>query len=329
MAIYNNIQALNEAMKMAMRKNENIVVYGEDAGFEGGVFRATAGIQKEFGEQRCFDAPIAEAVMVGVAVGMAINGLKPIVELQFSGFSYPAFQQIMTQVARMRNRSRGRFTCPMVIRLPMGGGINALEHHSEALEALFSHIPGLKVVLPSTPYDTKGLMLAALAANDPILFMEPKKIYRAFKQEVPDEYYEVEIGKAYKVQEGSDVTLVTYGAQVRDCENTIATLTQQNANISVELIDLRTIKPIDEEMIITSVKKTGRLIVAHEAVKSYSVASEIVTLVTEKCFEYLKTPPIRVTNYDITVPLANGEKYGLVTEAKIIDAIKNSMNFKY
>ena len=321
-----NIEALNMALEQMMEKDDSIVVYGEDVGFEGGVFRATAGLQAKFGKDRVFNSPLAEALIAGTAIGMSWAGIKPVVEMQFSGFSYPAFQQMMTHAARYRNRTRGRFTVPMVMRMPMGGGVKALEHHSEALEALYSHIPGLKVVLPSTPYDTKGLMIAAIKDPDPVIFFEHKKIYRAFKQEIPEEMYEIEIGKANIVSPGTDVTIVTYGANVHDCIKVLQTL---NGKYSVELIDLRTIQPWDRETIVESVKKTGKLIVVHEAVKSFSISAEIITHVTEKCFEYLTCPPERVTGYDITVPYAKGEHYHAVTPEKIIARIEKVMNFKF
>ena len=233
--------------------------------------------------------------MAGVGVGAAVYGLRPVVEMQFQGFSYPAFQQIMTHAARLRNRSRGRFSVPMVIRMPMGGGVRALEHHSEAIEALFAHIPGLKVIMPSTPYDTKGLMISAIKDNDTVIFLEPKKLYRSFKQDIPTEAYEIPIGKANVIKEGSSLTLVTYGAQVQDSIKAIQALMETNPEIDVELIDLRTISPIDNKTIIDSVKKTGRLLVVHEAVKSFSVSSEIIARVNEKAFESLIAPPTRLT----------------------------------
>lgn len=248
----NNIGAVTDALALMMEKDPTVVLWGEDAGFEGGVFRATEGLQKQFGISRVFDAPIAEATIAGVGVGAALYGLKPVVEMQFQGFSYPAFQQLMAHAARYRNRTRGRFTVPMVVRMPMAGGVRALEHHSEAIEALYAHIPGLKVVMPSTPYDTKGLLIAAINDPDPVIFLEPKKIYRSFKQEVPAGIYEVEIGKANVLVEGSDLTLVTYGAQVHEA---LAALKQLNGEYSVELIDLRTISPLDTDTIINSVKK--------------------------------------------------------------------------
>ncbi|UVD81511.1 alpha-ketoacid dehydrogenase subunit beta [Mycoplasma iguanae] len=325
----NNIGALTHAIDLMMEEDETVVLWGQDAGFEGGVFRATEGLQKKYGEQRVWDTPIAEAAMMGVGVGAAISGLKPIVEMQFQGFSYPAFQQLMTHAARYRNRSRGRFTCPLVLRMPMAGGVRALEHHSEAIEALYAHIPGIKVVMPATPYDTKGLLIAALKDPDPVVFLEPKSIYRSFKQEIPAEIYEVEIGKANVLKEGKDLTIVTYGKQVHDCLAALKELHQTNPEWDIELIDLRTIKPIDTETIINSVKKTGRLLVVHEAVKSFSVSAEIITRVNEKAFEYLKAPLTRLTGWDITVPLARGEKYHALDVEKVKVKIQELMNFKF
>lgn len=321
----NNIGAVTDALALMMEKDPTVVLWGEDTGFEGGVFRATEGLQKQFGISRVFDAPIAEATIAGVGVGAALYGLKPVVEMQFQGFSYPAFQQLMAHAARYRNRTRGRFTVPMVVRMPMAGGVRALEHHSEAIEALYAHIPGLKVVMPSTPYDTKGLLIAAINDPDPVIFLEPKKIYRSFKQEVPAGIYEVEIGKANVLVEGSDLTLVTYGAQVHEA---LAALKQLNGEYSVELIDLRTISPLDTDTIINSVKKTGRLLVVHEAVKSFSVSAEIITRVNEKAFEFLLAPPARLTGYDITVPLARGEGFHAINDKKILNKIKEVMSFE-
>ncbi|AHH45282.1 alpha-ketoacid dehydrogenase subunit beta [Mesomycoplasma bovoculi] len=316
----NNIGAVTNALELMMAKDSRVVLWGEDAGFEGGVFRATEGLQKKFGVERVFDAPIAEAAIAGVAIGAAIAGLRPVIEMQFQGFSYPAFQQMFTHAARYRNRSRSRFTVPMVMRMPMAGGVRALEHHSEAIEALFAHIPGLKVVMPSTPYDTKGLLIAAINDPDPVIFLEPKKIYRAFKQEVPEGIYEVPIGKAAVVKPGKDLTIVTYGAQVH--ESIAAIKDEALAKYDIELIDLRTIKPLDAETIIESVKKTGKILVVHEAVKSFSVSAEIITLVNEKAFDYLDAPPARLTGYDITVPLAKGENFHAISKEKIIAKVK-------
>ncbi|MFA6988399.1 MAG: alpha-ketoacid dehydrogenase subunit beta [Acholeplasmataceae bacterium] len=299
------LEAINQALDMALENDENVVVFGEDAGYEGGVFRVTAGLQKKYGKERVFDTPIAEDAIIGSAIGMAINGLKPVAEIQFDGFIFPGYNQLVTHAARFRNRSRGQFTVPMVVRVPVGGGIRALEHHSESLETILGHIPGLKVVIPSTPYDAKGLLLAAIKDPDPVIFMEPKRIYRAGKQDVPEGYYEVPIGKANVVKEGTDITVVAWGALVREVEKAVKDL----EGISVEIIDLRTISPIDEETIINSVKKTGRFMVVHEAVKSYGPAAELITLVNEKAFYYLEAAPVRITGFDITVPLARGEQY--------------------
>ena len=325
----NNIEALNQAIRQAMKEDENVVLWGEDNGQEGGVFRATQGLQEEFGEARAFDAPIAEAAMAGIGVGAAIYGMRPVVEMQFQGFSLPGLQQIIAHAARLRNRSRGRFTVPLVVRMPMGGGVRALEHHSEAIEALFAHIPGLKVVMPSTPVDTKGLMISAIKDNDTVIFLEPKKLYRSFKQEVPEEMFEIEIGKANVIKEGKSITLVTYGAQVHDSIEAIQELIKTNPEIDVELIDLRTISPIDTETIINSVKKTGRLLVTHEAVKSFSVSAEIISRVNEGAFTSLLAPPTRLTGWDITVPLAKGEGYHSITKERIKDKIIEVMSFEY
>lgn len=320
----NNIEALNNALDIALGTNENVVLYGQDAGFEGGVFRATKGLQAKYGVDRVWDAPIAEAAMVGSGVGAAIAGLIPIVEIQFSGFSFPGMMQFFAHAARYRARTRGVRNVPMVLRMPMGGGIRALEHHSETLEAVYSHIPGIKVVMPATPYDVKGLMLAAINDPDPVVFFEPKKIYRAFRQEIPAEAYTVKIGEANIIQEGTDLTLVTYGPNVIECWNLINEA--EIANIcSVELIDLRTIKPWDRQTVINSVKKTGRLLVVHEAVKTFGVGAEIITTVNEKAFSSLKAAPKRVTGFDVTVPLAKGEHIQFNLDARIKDAIKEIM----
>ncbi|MFL1043491.1 alpha-ketoacid dehydrogenase subunit beta [Mycoplasmopsis synoviae] len=322
----NNIEALNDALFTAMRKDPKTVLFGEDAGFEGGVFRATQGLQAEFGPERVFDTPIAEAAIAGVAVGAAMAGLHPIIEMQFQGFSYASFQQMFTHAARIRNRSRGRFTSPLVLRMPMGGGVRALEHHSEAIEALFAHIPGIKVVMPAFPYDTKGLLLAAVNDPDPVVFLEPKKIYRAGKQEIPAGEYTVVIGKANVLKQGTDLTLVTYGAQVHAAIEAVQKL---GDSVSVELIDLRTIKPLDLPTVVESVKKTGRLLVVHEAVRSFSVSSELMAAVNERAFEYLKAPLARLTGYDITVPLAKGEVYHAISADKIVDKVKEVTSFKF
>lgn len=321
----NIVQAVNQALMNEMENDPTVVVYGEDVGVEGGVFRATVGLQEKFGKMRAFDSPLAESAIVGTAVGMAINGLKPVVELQFMGFSYPAFNQIISHVARMRNRSRGRYTLPMVIRAPYGGGIRALEHHSESTEVLYAHIPGLKVVIPSTPYDAKGLLIAAIRDPDPVLFLEPKKIYRAFKQEIPEEAYVLPIGKAKIVEEGEDVTIITWGSVVRDVQK--ASEMVKSKGIYPEIIDLRTISPMDRETFVESVKKTGRAIVVHEAPKSFGVGAEIVSVINEKAFLYLEAPPTRVTGFDTIFPLPRGEKHYIPTPERIAKTIEDVVKF--
>lgn len=311
----NNIQALNNAMDIALANDKNVVLYGQDAGFEGGVFRATQGLQKKYGEERVWDSPISEASMTGCAIGAALLGLKPIVEIQFDGFSFLALQQLFAHAARYRGRTRGQRHVPLVLRIPMGGGIKALEHHSESLEAIYSHIPGLKVVYPSNPYDTKGLFLAAVNDPDPVVFLEPKRLYRAFRQEVPEEAYQVPIGEANVLQEGNKLTVVTYGPLVVDCFNWV-----QDFGDAVELIDLRTISPWDRETVLESVRKTGRLLIVHEAVKSFSVSAEIITTVVENGISLTK-PPVRITGWDINIPLAKGEHIQFKLEQRVKDAI--------
>jgi pyruvate dehydrogenase E1 component beta subunit len=325
MALINILEAVNKTLEQQMEKDPTVVVLGEDVGFEGGVFRATAGLQQKFGEERSFDTPLAEAGIIGASIGMAINGLKPVAEIQFSGFMFPAYNQIVTHAARYRNRSRGKYNLPMVIRMPYGGGIRALEHHSESLETLFAHIPGLKLVIPSTPYDAKGLLTAAIKDPDPVIFMEPKRIYRAFKQEVPDEEYIVPIGKAKIVREGSDITVVAWGALVREVEKAIKMVEEDG--ISVELIDLRTIAPMDRETVISSVQKTGRFLVVHEAVKSFGPGAELISIVNEKAFLSLEAPPTRLTGFDITVPLPKGEHHHMIDPQRIAYEIKKVVRY--
>lgn len=321
----NIVQAVNQALKNELANDKTVVVYGEDVGVEGGVFRATVDLQKEFGADRVFDSPLAESAIVGTAIGMAINGLKPVVEMQFSGFMYPAFNQIITHVARMRNRSRGKYTLPMVIRTPYGGGIRALEHHSESTEALYAQIPGLTVVIPSTPYDAKGLLIAAIKSPNPVIFMEPKRIYRAFKQEIPEEAYEIPLEKAKIVQEGEDITIVAWGAMVRDVQKAMEIVKEKG--IKPELIDLRTIAPMDRESFIQSVKKTGRILVVHEAPKTLGLGAEIISIVNEKAFLYLEAPPTRLTGFDTTFPLPLGEKHYIPTPERIAKTIEDVVRY--
>jgi pyruvate dehydrogenase E1 component beta subunit len=325
MSVMTMVKAINNALDIKLKEDENIVIYGEDVGVEGGVFRVTEGLQKKYGVERVFDSPLAESGIVGTALGMAVSGLRPVVELQFDGFTFPAFNQILTNVSRIQNRSRGKYRAPMVIRFPYGGGVNALEHHSESPEALFAHIPGLKVVIPSTPHDAKGMMISALESNDPIIFMEPKRIYRAIKQEVPEEKYSLPLDKARVVQEGSDITLVAFGALIRECQKAI--VMAEEAGISVELIDLRSIYPIDRETIRTSVRKTGRMIVVAEAHESFSVGSELIAIANEEAFLSLEAPPRRVGGFDTIVPLAQGEPYYIISPERIFYEIEKTIHF--
>lgn len=325
MKVMNIVNAINDAIDIKLTEDKNVVVYGEDVGYEGGVFRVTDGLQKKHGEDRVFDSPLAESAIVGSAVGMGINGLRPVVEMQFSGFLYPAFNQIISHAARMRNRSRGRYSTPIVIRMPYGGGINALEHHSESMEALYGHIPGLKVVIPSTPYDAKGLMISAIESDDTIIFMEPKRIYRAIKQEVPEERFSIPIGKARIVQAGEDVTLIAYGAYIREAQKAAALAKKDG--ISVEILDLRTIYPLDKEAIAKSVKKTGRVVFVAEGPTSFGVGAEIAAVVNEEAFLSLEAPVKRVTGFDTIVPLPRGEHFYQHSAEKIFYEIKDTINY--
>lgn len=320
----NIVQAVNQALMNEMENDSTVIVYGEDVGVEGGVFRATVDLQKKFGVERAFDAPLAESAIVGTGIGMAINGLKPVVEMQFMGFSYPAFNQIISHASRMRNRTRGALTVPMVIRAPYGGGIRALEHHSESTEALYAQIPGLKVVIPSTPYDAKGLLIAAIRDPDPVIFLEPKRIYRAFKQDIPEDAYELPIGKAKVVKDGKDITIVAWGAMVPDVQKALKLLDE---NIDPEIIDLRTISPIDRDTIVESVKKTGKLLVVHEAPRTLGLGSELVSIVNEKAFLYLEAPPTILAGFDTIFPLPKGEMHYIPTPERIADKIGEIVKF--
>ncbi len=325
MKAMNMVSAINNALDIKLTEDKNIVVYGEDAGLEGGVFRVTEGLQKKHGVERVFDTPLAESAIVGTAVGMAVAGMRPVVEIQFCGFIYPAFNQIISHVSRYHNRTRGRYRMPIVIRLPYGGGINALEHHSESMEAIFAHIPGLKVVVPSTPHDAKGLLISSIESDDPILFLEPKRIYRAIKQEVSEEKFSVPIGKAKVVTEGSDVTVVAYGAMIREVQK--AMVMAKEAGYSVELIDLRTIYPLDKETIAASIKKTGRIIFVGEEPRSFGVGSEIMAVANEETFLHLEAPPKRVAAFDVIVPYPRGEHHYMISPDKIFYEIERTIKF--
>jgi pyruvate dehydrogenase E1 component beta subunit len=321
----NMVDAINLALSQEMQKDKRVMLLGKDVGKEGGVFRVTKGLQKKFGKNRVVDTPLAESGIIGTSIGLAVNGFRPVAEIQFSGFIYPAFNQIISHASRLRNRSRGRFTCPLVIRAPYSGGIRALEHHSESMEALYAHIPGLKVVIPSTPSDAKGLLLSSLRDPDPVLFLEPKRLYRAIKEEVSTKEVVIPLGKANVVQEGSDVTLVAWGAMVRECQKAVELL--KDKEVSLEIIDLRTISPLDTETIVTSVNKTGRLIIVHEAPKSCGLGAEISARVNEKSILHLKSPIIRVTGFDTIFPLYQNEMKYLPSPERIVSAIHEVMEY--
>ena len=317
--------SINSALEQALERDDRVVVYGEDVGVNGGVFQVTAGLQRRFGKKRCFDTPLSESGIVGAGVGMAMAGLRPVVEIQFSGFAWPAFNQIVSHVARMRNRSRGMLALPMVIRMPYGGAVKALEHHAESMEATFAHVPGLKVVIPSTPHDAKGLLLAAIRDPDPVIFMEPKRSYHSPQQEVPPDPYELPLGKARVEQTGDAVTLVAYGAMMRETRAAATHLREEG--ITADLIDLRTIYPYDGEAVLDSVRKTGRLVVVHEGPRSFGVAAELISLVTEELFMQLGAAPRRVTGTDAVIPMAASEHYYFVQTEHIVDAAMEVVSF--
>jgi pyruvate dehydrogenase E1 component beta subunit len=324
MSASNLVASVNAGLAAALAEDERVVMYGQDIGRNGGVFQATAGLQEQFGERRVFDAPLAECAIVGTAIGMAVAGLRPIVEMQFSGFVYPAFNQIISHVARFRSRTRGAMGLPMVIRMPYGGAVSALEHHSESMEAIFGHIPGLKVVIPSTPHDAKGLLLAAVRDPDPVIFMEPKRLYHSPQQEIPDGSYELPLGRARVVEAGDDITVVAYGGQMRDVRAAVAHLKRRGT--MAELIDLRTIYPFDQETILESVRKTGRLLVVHEGPRSFGVGAEIVSFVTEQAFMYLDAAPRRLTGSDAIIPLPASEHLYFLQPEHIADAIMETLS---
>lgn len=319
------VQAISQAMDDAMRLDPNVVLLGQDVGQLGGVFRASAGLLKKFGPERVIDTPLAESAIVGSAVGMALYGLKPIAELQFSGFSYQAFQQIENHVSRYHNRTRGQHSMSVVIRMPYGGGVRAFEHHSESREAYFIHTPGLKVVIPSSPREAYGLLRSAIASPDPVIFMEPKKIYRAYKETLlspTDPESVIPLGQAKILQTGTDLTLVSYGAMVPLCLEVAQGLAAQT---SIEVIDLRTLSPLDEKTILNSVQKTGRAVIVHEAPRTLGLGAELSALLTEKAFYYLKAPIKRVTGYDSPVPYFSQEEYYLPNAERIQHAIREVM----
>lgn len=321
----NMVEAINLALREEMARDNRVIILGEDVGREGGVFRVTDGLQERFGADRVMDTPLAEAGIVGTAFGMAVYGLRPVAEIQFEGFLYPCLDQITNHIGRIRNRSRGRFTCPLVIRSPYGGGIHAPEHHSDSPEAILAHTPGIKVVIPSTPYEAKGLLLSSIRDPDPVIFFEPKRIYRAIREEVPEGDYTIPLGKARVVQEGKDVTIVVWGAMVREVINAAEQLKADK--IDVEIIDLRTISPMDSETIVNSIRKTGKGVIVHEAPKTCGLGAEIIALINEKALLSLQAPVERVTGFDIPVPLMKTEHYYLPNPKRIVLAVKKVMSF--
>jgi len=325
MAKRNLVEAINSGLMVEMERDPSVVILGEDVGKEGGVFRVTEGLQVKFGMQRVFDTPLAESGIIGVAIGMAVKGLRPVAEIQFEGFLPPAMDQIMSHASRIRTRSRGRFTCPLVIRSPWGGGIHAPEHHSDSPEAIFAHTPGIKVVIPSTPYDAKGLIISAIRDPDPVLFFEPKRIYRAIREEVPDGEYTVPIGVAKVIRDGNDVTVISWGSMVREVLR--AAEMADKEGIKVQVIDLRTISPMDDATMMESVRQTGRVVIVHEAPPTCGVGAEIIARINEKALLSLQAPVVRVTGFDTVVPLMKLENHYLPNPERILWGIRKVMKF--
>ncbi len=325
MAELTMIEAIRAALSRAMEEDPDIIIFGEDVGIDGGVFRATDGLFQRFGSSRVRDTPLSEALIAGMAVGAAAHGLRPVAEIQFTGFIYPALDQMANHASRLRNRTRGRLTCPMVLRAPYGGGIKAPEHHSESIEALLAHIPGLRVVIPSAPARAYGLLLAAIRDPDPVVFLEPKRLYRSTSEAVEDTGEALPLDKAFVLQEGTDLTIVTWGAMVKDV--TEATLQLAESGISVELIDLATLKPIDRATIRASVEKTGRCVIVHEAPLTAGLGAEISADLAEHCLTSLLAPIKRVTGFDTVMPYLRLEAHYMPDTARIMDAARNVMEF--
>lgn len=324
MALITMVQAVNAALRHEMRTNHNVVAIGEDIGREGGVFRATEGLQSEFGPERVIDSPLGEDAIIGTAIGMSLYGLVPVAEIQFMDFVYPGFNQIVNELAKMRYRSGGEYAPRVVVRMPYGGGIKGGLYHSQSTEAFFAHIPGLIVVTPSRPYDTKGLLLSAMRSPDPVIFLEPKRIYRTMKEEVPQGDYTIPIGKAEILAEGSDMTLLSWGAMVQTCREAVSHATKEG--VSVELIDLRSLLPFDIETILGSVKKTGRLVIAHEAPKIGGFGGEIAAQVSERAIDSLKGPILRVGGYDTPFPYSLENSY-LPSSDRVLNAIRKLASY--
>ncbi|MFK4435709.1 MULTISPECIES: alpha-ketoacid dehydrogenase subunit beta [unclassified Paenibacillus] len=326
MAQMNMKEAIRDALRVELKRDPNVLLFGEDVGHVGGVFRATEGLQKEFGEERVFDTPLAESAIGGLAVGLGVQGFRPVAEIQFVGFIFEALDQMAIQASRMRYRSGGRYNSPIVFRTPFGGGVKAAELHTDSLEGLLAQTPGIKVVVPSNPYDAKGLMIAAIRDNDPVFFMEHLNLYHAFRAEVPEDDYTVELGKANVVREGSDVTIITYGMMVHTSVKAADEL-EKTKGIKVEIIDLRTVSPIDIDTIVASIQKTNRAIVVQEAQKSSGVAAEVIAQINEKAILHLEAPVLRVAGPDTVYPFAQIEDTWLPTPTRIIDAVNKVLEF--
>ncbi|NMP21106.1 transketolase C-terminal domain-containing protein [Sulfobacillus harzensis] len=325
MAKLTMIQAINQALGLAMERDSRVMVLGEDVGKNGGVFRATDGLFEKFGAERVVDTPLAESAIVGSSVGLAIGGMRPVAEIQFFGFIYETMDQIGTQASRIRFRSQGRYHVPLVIRAPYGGGVRTPEIHSDSIEAFFVHTPGIKVVTPSTPYDAKGLLLAAIDNPDPVLFIEPMRLYRAFRQEIPEDWYAVPLGEARVAREGTDVTVVAWGPMVPVAE--AAAERAQQEGVSVEVLDLRTLSPMDTAAIIASVQKTGRAVVVHEAVRTGGVGAEVASVIQEGAFLSLEAPIQRVTGYDTPFPVPSVEDLWLPDADRVLEAIRTTIHY--
>ena len=324
------VEAVNLALRRAMLDDESVVLLGEDIGVNGGVFRATDGLQEQFGISRVMDTPLAETTIAGTAVGMAVTGLKPIAEIQFMGFIYATLEHLFCHAARMRNRTRGRLTCPMVLRAPFGGGIHAPEHHSESTEALFAHIPGLRVVIPSSPARAYGLLLAAINNPDPVIFLEPKRLYRAEKHEVVDDGKALPLDTCFTLREGTDLTLISWGACIKECLSVVDAFNSiadsgSEVKLSIELIDLATVNPIDFATIEASIKKTGRCVIVHEAAKTCGIGAEIAAHIAEHLMSYCKAPVKRITGFDTVMPYFRNEQHYMITELDIEAGIKTVM----
>ena len=326
MAQINMVAALNRALDEALRMDDRVVLLGQDIGVDEGVFRVTAELLKRYGEKRVIDTPLAEGAIVGGAVGLAIYGLKPVVEMQFSGFAYQAFHQIEQHVSRYRNRTRGRLVAAMVVRMPYGGGIRAIEHHSESREALYAHTPGLHMVIPSGPRNARALLLESIRCPDPVIFFEPKQLYRAFREEVPDEPEYMPIGKARVVRSGTDITLISYGAMMRPTLEAAETLSEADG-VAAEVVDLLSVAPLGTETIVNSVAKTSRAVVIHEGPRRCGIGAEVVARIVEKVLVHLEAPVRRVTGYDVQFPYFARERAFLPSSERITHAARDVLAF--